>query len=551
MNKRAKLLSILSLFVVVITTLGFLFGSGVLTAETQPNMQPERLHHVGITQFANCQDGWEASAYYFGGSTNHHLVVNVTVTVNGVVLHHFVRDEIHSASGILFDVTGEPASSVSILGFTRLYFMDGTLKDENLFTTNFSGECWDKSSVSVTGECTASGVVFTVTNTGEKPMTGTTNWRLYQNNALVDSGTLQLAGFASQQFTFTLAGTLRLEVDQRPGHPGSSLPNAVVENNCLATTPTSTPTDDPSLTPTESPTLTPTLPEEDEEDTPTPTATSTLSFTLTPSNTPSGEVTPTPDMTFVPSATATPSVNNRECKIPESGSWTIPPNELFINGLNMIGFNDMLGVYTIFWFDGDQFPIGSVFEVRLSNGELFTRLTYLGGDLCISEPGERPTPPPPCDDLCIVHQDEVLVEDVNGNLSMQAVIWDWQGGAQRVIVSTAPFNVICSISDVVTVDVIYNSYNGVDYYLWLGDPDCLPEDHFVNYGACVLTPDLNNPYWFNADDGSIAVFPGQASSELEAALRSVDVEEDRIQAFLSSIIQPGFFTGSGWYPLTQ
>ena len=49
-----------------------------------------------------------------------------------------------------------------------------------------------------------------------------TQWRLYQNGVLVQTGTTDALGFGqTQTLSFTLSGTLRLEVDQRPGHPGS------------------------------------------------------------------------------------------------------------------------------------------------------------------------------------------------------------------------------------------------------------------------------------------------------------------------------------------
>jgi len=56
-------------------------------------------------------------------------------------------------------------------------------------------------------------VTFTVTNTGFD-MSVPTAWRLYQNGALANSGTVQLGAGASQQFNFAgIPGTLRFEVD--------------------------------------------------------------------------------------------------------------------------------------------------------------------------------------------------------------------------------------------------------------------------------------------------------------------------------------------------
>ena len=56
-------------------------------------------------------------------------------------------------------------------------------------------------------------------------MGGPTAWRLYQNDALINSGTMQLAGGASQQFSFPGVPDVRLEVDQVSG--GLALAQAV------------------------------------------------------------------------------------------------------------------------------------------------------------------------------------------------------------------------------------------------------------------------------------------------------------------------------------
>jgi|GEM_PF-3410784 len=92
---------------------------------------------------------------------------------------------------------------------------------------------WDRSSVVVNGVCQDSVVCFTVENTGSPSngnMTGPTDWRLFENGVQILSGTLQLCGGCDTTLCFTANGnTLRLEVDQRPGHPGNSHPNDVVE----------------------------------------------------------------------------------------------------------------------------------------------------------------------------------------------------------------------------------------------------------------------------------------------------------------------------------
>lgn len=93
---------------------------------------------------------------------------------------------------------------------------------------------WDKSSVNVTGSCLGDSLVcFFIENTGDANngnMANPTDWRLYSNSIQVSSGTLQLCGQCDTTLCFPANGlTLRLEVDQRPGHPGNSHPNASIE----------------------------------------------------------------------------------------------------------------------------------------------------------------------------------------------------------------------------------------------------------------------------------------------------------------------------------
>lgn len=93
------------------------------------------------------------------------------------------------------------------------------------------GDDWDKSSVSLTGQCLLTGEAeFTVANTGQA-MTGETSWREYELGVLTNSGTLQLAAGESKTFTFgPVNGSIEFQVDQRPGHPGSSQPSLTLSS---------------------------------------------------------------------------------------------------------------------------------------------------------------------------------------------------------------------------------------------------------------------------------------------------------------------------------
>lgn len=94
---------------------------------------------------------------------------------------------------------------------------------------------WDHSSVMVNGECVDDEeVCFTITNTGEYgegDMAGISEYRVFEDDILVETGTFQINGGETETFCFTANGsTIRFEADQRPGHPGNSHPNDVIES---------------------------------------------------------------------------------------------------------------------------------------------------------------------------------------------------------------------------------------------------------------------------------------------------------------------------------
>jgi len=96
-------------------------------------------------------------------------------------------------------------------------------------------EEWDRSSVMVTGECIDNeDVCFSITNTGdlgEGDMQGTSEYRVYENDILVETGTFQLEGGDIETFCWTANGsTIRFEADQRPFHPGNSHPQETIES---------------------------------------------------------------------------------------------------------------------------------------------------------------------------------------------------------------------------------------------------------------------------------------------------------------------------------
>jgi hypothetical protein len=93
----------------------------------------------------------------------------------------------------------------------------------------------DCSSLAVSGYCDGSTAVFTIRNTGEQgngDMRAPTEYRLYVDGQLVESGDVQLLGDDSMEITYEGGGTVRLEADQQIGHPGQSHPQTTL--NCSA-----------------------------------------------------------------------------------------------------------------------------------------------------------------------------------------------------------------------------------------------------------------------------------------------------------------------------
>ncbi len=94
---------------------------------------------------------------------------------------------------------------------------------------------WDHSSVSVEGECVGdSSACFTIYNTGDPgsgDMQDSSEYRIYENNVLVFTGQFQLTGGDSLIVCrVTNGNAIRLEADQRPGHPGNSHPQETIED---------------------------------------------------------------------------------------------------------------------------------------------------------------------------------------------------------------------------------------------------------------------------------------------------------------------------------
>ncbi len=93
---------------------------------------------------------------------------------------------------------------------------------------------WDYSSISVAGECIGDSLIcFTITNTPDSndgDMTSISEYRLFEDNIIVETGMFQLNAGENTEMCWTATGTtLRLEADQHPAHPGNSQPQESIE----------------------------------------------------------------------------------------------------------------------------------------------------------------------------------------------------------------------------------------------------------------------------------------------------------------------------------
>lgn len=98
---------------------------------------------------------------------------------------------------------------------------------------------WDKSSIAVSGRCIENGKArFVISNTGTGNMRASAQYRIYADNAIVRTAPFKLdSGDSLVLQTDACGKTMRLEADQRPGHPGKSRPRATVEDCACGSTP--------------------------------------------------------------------------------------------------------------------------------------------------------------------------------------------------------------------------------------------------------------------------------------------------------------------------
>jgi len=90
---------------------------------------------------------------------------------------------------------------------------------------------WDGSNMQVEGICLGDSVMFSVTNVGINPPNDPNVVRIIEDDLVISIQILDLnpGETATQMFFSGDSATIRMEVDQTPGHPGNSNPSAVVE----------------------------------------------------------------------------------------------------------------------------------------------------------------------------------------------------------------------------------------------------------------------------------------------------------------------------------
>ena len=136
-------------------------------------------------------------------------------------------------------VTPEPPTATSTATSTSTATATATRTKTQTPTPTITA--WDKSSLTVTGNCDGGLPSFYITNTGAS-MTGSTAWTLYVNGVASETGFIQLVAGETSTKIFTgsaYVGDLRMVVEQRPGHPGSSQPQASFNTDKCQSAPTS------------------------------------------------------------------------------------------------------------------------------------------------------------------------------------------------------------------------------------------------------------------------------------------------------------------------
>lgn len=105
---------------------------------------PVFAYNTFVTEYAHCEE-WGVFAFYVGGSETRRILVDVTITVDGVSERIQLDQTVTNEGYKLFSRRGVFPTSVVTTGYVRLYIPnpDGslTLEDEDLLSVNWQDDC--------------------------------------------------------------------------------------------------------------------------------------------------------------------------------------------------------------------------------------------------------------------------------------------------------------------------------------------------------------------------------------------------------------------------
>lgn len=155
-----------------------------------------------------------------------------TTDINGNYVFH-IGNLTQGECGNIY-IIDSVSCDAGIVGLTQCTKAWITPKNDCVESLDTTISAWDKSSISVEGDCIGDTIVhFVITNTGDfgvGDMQIPSEYRIYADNVFIFSGTFQLNGGDSLIVDRNSNGqTIRLEADQHPLHPGHSHPQETIE----------------------------------------------------------------------------------------------------------------------------------------------------------------------------------------------------------------------------------------------------------------------------------------------------------------------------------
>ncbi len=164
----------------------------------------------------------------------HLISADLSYTIDSEGNYVFSIGNLASGESGQIHIIDSVACEFNITGLTQCTRAWITPTNTCLNNLNSSLTEWDKSSIMITGNCVNDSIIqFTIYNTGDLgdgDMDGTSQYRIYVDNLLSFTSTFQLNGEDSLIIEIPANGqTIRLEADQRLGHPGDSRPRVTIE----------------------------------------------------------------------------------------------------------------------------------------------------------------------------------------------------------------------------------------------------------------------------------------------------------------------------------